>query len=127
MKVPTSGSSSKGINSKGLNVIPIKNLNIQRENITGQSNFNPSDKLKLDRLSPKPKDTKVTSGIGSGVSPRSKLSPTSAKNVISDKSNYDSKYSNKIYTNITNNLMHKSPSPKHTDNKTKLGLDKKIK
>lgn len=128
-KIGINSSSSKGINTKGLNVIPIKNLNIHRENITNTTNFNSNsnDKSKLDRLSPKPKEKLITTGIGSNISPRNKLSPTSNKNITNEKVGIDNKYSSRIYANISSNLAHKSPSPKPHDNKTKILQDKKAK
>lgn len=101
---------------KGLNIIPIKNLNSNREaipinttNYFSNNHNNSNDKISSDRFSPKPKDIKITA---SNMSPKSKMMPLSSRNNVG----FDStKYSNKIYANITNNLMHKSPSPKHSD------------
>lgn len=121
-------SSAKASMNKGLNVIPLKNLNSQRENQNAlQSNYNTnSEKPKADRFSPRPKDLKISSN----VSPRQKIAPSSTKNTgASDKVNFESKYTNKIYSNLTNNLMHKSPSPRPHDStkNSKLSPDQKNK
>jgi hypothetical protein len=107
-------SSSNGDRKKGINVIPIKPLNANKDNYV--SNFNPIDKIRIDRFSPKPKDIKIS---GTNVSPRQKLSPVSQLPQRSEKITFDSKYSNKLYKELASNLMNKSPSPKQSDIKKK--------
>ncbi len=106
--------SSNGDNKKkGINVIPIKPLNTNKDNYV--SNFNPIDKIKIDRFSPKPKDVKITA---TNISPRQKLSPVNQLPQRSEKVMFDSKYS-KLYNGLSSNLIHKSVSPKQSDIKKK--------
>jgi hypothetical protein len=92
--------------NKGINVIPIKPLNINKDNNL-ISNFSSNEKHRIAGFSQKPKDVKITA---SNISPRQKLSPVSQLPKRSEKVVFESKYSNKIYKDITS--MHKSPSPK---------------
>lgn len=102
-------------NGKGLNIIPIKNLVLQKEQggitMTHGFNNNPSERLAKDRFSPKPRDLKITS---TNLSPKQKLITTSSKNVNANVGFDTTRYTNKIYANITS-AMHKSPSPRPFD------------
>jgi hypothetical protein len=99
---------------KALNVIPIKPLNSHRENNPLTTTFTSEIRSKTDRFSPKPKDVKITA---MNVSPKQRLIPQTTK--LNDKITFETKYSNKIYTNLTRDLIHKSPSPKPNENKKK--------
>jgi len=121
----------KSSTGKPLNIIPIKNLNSQREvtNISPNNYFSNNERIPNDRFSPKPRDIKITA---SNLSPnqKNKLIPASTKSQttqnVTNNTGFDTnKYSNKVYTNITNNLMHKSPSPKHNDNTSNKVVGKK--
>ena len=90
---------------KGVNVIPIKPLNTRENNLISN---NLNDRIKADRFSPKPKDIKITT---TAFSPKQKLMPSSTK-PTTEKIAFETKYSSKIYKDITNNMAHKSPSPK---------------
>jgi len=107
---------SSTIEKKGLNIIPLKNLNNQREqspnNYTSNlANNNNNERPYMDRFSPKPKDVRIPN---SNISPKNNyMIPSSTKNVT-EKINFDNKFGNRIYTtNI--NINNKSPSPKHMD------------
>lgn len=106
------------INTKQMNVIPLKTLNSNRENNqninTNTNFFTNTERIPSDRFSPKPRDIKITTH---NMSPKQKNIPMSTKNttIESNKIPFEPKYSNKIFNNINNNLMHKSPSPKHNE------------
>ncbi len=97
---------------KGVNVIPIKPLNSNRENNLLMNNIN--DRIKQDRFSPKPKDLKITA---TAISPKQKLIPSSTKQTT-EKVSFETKYSSKIYKDLTNNMLHKSPSPKNVESRS---------
>ena len=100
----------KGV--KGVNVIPIKPLNSNRENNLIMTNLN--DRIKPDRFSPKPKDLKITV---TAISPKQKLLPSTTKQT-SEKVAFETKYSSKIYKDLTSNMTHKSPSPKNIESRS---------
>jgi hypothetical protein len=109
-----SGQSSKSSSAKGLNVIPIKPLNSNRENMTGTGYYsNNADKI----ATPKLKDGKIPIP-NSNQNSKNKLIPITTRNPTSNNNQniFDkAKYSNKTHENIFLNLKHKSPSPKHTE------------
>jgi hypothetical protein len=124
---PTTTSSTTKVSTsstgKGLNIIPLKGSNLSKEQANTNTHFySTNEKVSNDRLSPKPRDLKITQ---SNLSPKQKQIPLSTKNANETKTGFDAKYSNKVYANITNNLMHKSPSPKHFDPKAKKSPETK--
>jgi hypothetical protein len=110
--VNTASNLEKKPTIKALNVIPIKPLNSHRETTNPLATFTQDIRTKTDRFSPKPKDVKINA---MNVSPKQKIVPQTTK--LNEKITFETKYSNKIYTNLTSNLVHKSPSPKPNENK----------
>jgi hypothetical protein len=122
-KIPISGL-NKGVVSKGLNIIPIKNIQSHREGMGGiaTNNYFNNDRIPDNRFSPKPRDIKIASNyLSPNQGQKSKLIPISTKpaitsNVAHNQIGFETnKISNKILTNIINNINNKSPSPKHFD------------
>ncbi len=101
--------------SKGLNIIPIKSLMSKKENSNlSPTNTKQTSKEKIlttttSRLSPKSKDIKLTTA---NLSPKSNVFSATIKNTGIPLDT--SKYTSKIYANITSG-MNKSPSPKPLD------------
>jgi hypothetical protein len=125
-KIPIS-TATKTVTSKGINIIPIKNIQSHREATQTSNNyFSNNDRIADNRFSPKPRDVKIpSSNLSPSQGQRGKLIPIANKNLVSGNASntgssqnavgFDNKISNRILTNIINNINNKSPSPKHYD------------
>jgi hypothetical protein len=121
-KIPTSTATASKIQTpKGINIIPIKNIQSHREAAQTSNNYFTNDRIPDNRFSPKPRDLKIPSNnLSPNQGQRSKLIPIANKNLVtgvtsSNQVGFDNKISNRILTNIINNINNKSPSPKHYD------------
>jgi hypothetical protein len=121
-KIPISTATASKIQTpKGINIIPIKNIQSHREAAQTSNNYFTNDRIPDNRFSPKPRDLKIpSSNLSPNQGQRSKLIPIANKNLVtgvtsSNQVGFDNKISNRILTNIINNINNKSPSPKHYD------------
>jgi hypothetical protein len=118
--------SNKIVPGKGLNIIPIKNIQSHREGATTNNYFTNNERIPDNRFSPKPRDIKITtSNLSPNQGTRGKLIPIANKPLVTSGNQVGfetNKLSNRILTNIINNINNKSPSPKHSDATTKTNV-----